>query len=56
MADWVGPSSGHRLHFSKGAELMDAAIGADVETVTKLLEEGVEPNWRDGDGSTPLHR
>lgn len=39
-----------------GAELLGAAERGDVETVTRLLECGVDPNVRDVlDGTTALH-
>ncbi|HEV7397036.1 MAG TPA: ankyrin repeat domain-containing protein [Pyrinomonadaceae bacterium] len=34
--------------------LLDAAIKGDNETVKSLLDQGVNPNTKDGDGRTPM--
>lgn len=49
-------SQPRKLRFPAGEELMDRITEDDPAAVEKLLASGADPNYRDGDNMTPLHK
>ena len=50
------PHNGRKLKFTDADKLFDAVLTGDAAEVEGLLQQGVDPNVRDADGLTPLHK
>ncbi len=47
---------GKLLEFEKPLQLIDAAMNANIDSLTALLDAGLDVNTQDADGQTALHR
>ncbi len=52
----VKPKTATALRLTDMDLLMDGAVNGDADRVQALLDRGVDPNLRDADGLTALHR